>query len=81
MSVLRVLSHKGDEKRTWSLAAVKAGDPEAEAAVREAERIFTEARAAGASAYVMENGRAKTRIVVFDPSAAFILLAPAVVGG
>lgn len=81
MGVLRALTHEGDSRVAWSLAAAAAGDPEAAAAIREAERIFDERRADGCSAYVMENGRAKRRIAVFDSTAAFILLLPPVIGG
>jgi hypothetical protein len=71
----------GDECRSWDRLALLASDGEAEATVREAERMFNEVQAAGGSAYLIENGRATARIVTFDPSATFILLLPAVIGG
>src|SRR3712207_7978319 len=49
MSTLRVLSHLGDTSVSWDAARVAAGDPEAEQAVREAERIFAAERARGAT--------------------------------
>ena len=42
MGVLRVLSHHGDDRVAWDHTAAVAGDPEAVAAVKEAERIFEE---------------------------------------
>lgn len=45
MSVLRVMSRRGDDRVAWDVRQVEVGDPEAVAAVREAERIFSEQRA------------------------------------
>ncbi len=50
MGVLRVLSHHGDDRLAWDQRAAVAGDPEAVAAVKEAERIFEEQRQRGATA-------------------------------
>jgi len=38
--MLRVMSRRGDDRVTWDEQKVLAGDPEASAAIREAERIF-----------------------------------------
>lgn len=81
MSTLRVLSQRGDERHWWDPRQVAIGDPEALAAVREAERIFTEARASGASAFRIEPDHHAVRIETFDPQAEHILLAPRVIGG
>ncbi len=81
MGVLRVLSHHGDDKLAWDHTAVVAGDPEAVAAVREAERIFEEQRQRGATAVKVMPGRPAERINKFDPEAEQILMIPRVVGG
>jgi hypothetical protein len=79
--MLRVLSRSGDDQYTWSHTAVEVGDPEALAAVREAERIFDEQRARGATAVRMAPGRPAERIERFDPEAEQIVMVPRVVGG
>jgi hypothetical protein len=81
MGVLRVLSHHGDDRLTWDRTAAIAGDPEAVAAVREAERIFEEQRQRGATAVKVAPGRPAQRISKFDPEADQILMIPRVVGG
>jgi len=81
MGMLRVMSRRGDDRVTWDVAQVEVGDPEAVAAVREAERIFNEQRARSATAFKVEKGRAPARIDQFDPTAEQIVLVPRVVGG
>ncbi len=81
MGVLRVLSHHGDDRFQWDDGAVKTGDPEAVAAVREAERIFAEQRARGAAAVRVKPGQPAERIEKFDPEAEQIIMLPRVVGG
>ncbi|HEX6819473.1 MAG TPA: hypothetical protein VF120_13940 [Ktedonobacterales bacterium] len=81
MGVLRVLSHHGDDRLTWDQRAVVAGDPEAVAAVKEAERIFEEQRQRGATAVKVATDRPAERIGKFDPEAEQILMIPRVVGG
>lgn len=81
MSVLRVLSSQGDTQYRWDRAAVEAGDAEAEAAVREAERIFQSARRGGSTAFSVTTGSAPVRIDRFDETAEQIILVPRVVGG
>jgi hypothetical protein len=81
MGVLRVLSHHGDEQVRWDQMAVMTGDPEAEAAVREAERVFAEQRARGGTAVRVAPDKAPERIDRFDPEAEQILMIPRVVGG
>ena len=49
--MLRVMSRRGDDRVTWDEQRVLGGDPEATAAVREAERIFEQERAKGATAF------------------------------
>jgi hypothetical protein len=51
------------------------------AAVREAERIFAQARAQGATAFELSKGIAVRRMDEFDPSAEQIILVPRVMGG
>jgi hypothetical protein len=81
MGVLRVLSKRGDDRIIWDEQKFHMNDPEAIAAVREAERIFAEARARGATAFRVETGKPTQRIDQFDPTAQQILIVPRVVGG
>ena len=48
MATLRVLNGSGDARITWSTEGLERGEPDAQAAVREAERIFARERARGA---------------------------------
>lgn len=81
MGMLRVMSRRGDDRVTWDARRAAVGDPEAEAAVREAERIFNEERARGATAFKVDAAKATTRIDQFDRTAEQIVLVPRVVGG
>jgi hypothetical protein len=81
MSMLRVMSRRGDDRITWDVRQVEAGETEALAAVREAERIFAEQRAKGATAFRVESGQAPVRMDEFDRTAEQIVLVPRVVGG
>ena len=79
--MLRVMSRRGDDRVTWDEQKVIAGDPEATAAVREAERIFAQERAKGATAFRIDPGKPAQRIEQFDRTAEQIVLVPRVVGG
>jgi hypothetical protein len=79
--MLRVMSRRGDERVNWDQQKVLAGDLEAMAAVREAERIFAQERAKGATAFRVEPGKPIQRIDTFDETAEQIVLVPRVVGG
>lgn len=81
MGVLRVLSHHGDDRVQWDHQAATVGDLDAVAAVREAERIFAEHRARGATAVRVAPGKPAERIERFDPEAQEIVMLPRVVGG
>ncbi len=81
MSMLRVMSRRGDDRITWDVRQVEAGDAEAVAAVREAERIFAEQRARGATAFRVDPGKTPVRMDEFDRTAEQIVLVPRVVGG
>ncbi|HEY6409566.1 MAG TPA: hypothetical protein VIY29_19070 [Ktedonobacteraceae bacterium] len=81
VGMLRVMSRRGDDRVSWDEQKVQAGDPEATAAVREAERIFTQERAKGATAFRVEPGKPTQRIEQFDPTAEQIVMVPRVVGG
>ena len=81
MGVLRVLSHHGDDKTEWNYTAVVEGDVEALRAVEEAERIFAEQRARGATAVRVAPGEPAQRIDTFDRTAPEIVMIPRVVGG
>ncbi len=79
--MLRVMSRRGDDRVTWDEQKVLAGNVEAMAAVREAERIFAQERAKGATAFRIETGKPTERIDQFDATAEQIVLVPRVVGG
>ena len=79
--MLRVMSRRGDDRITWDAEKVVAGDQEAAAAIREAERIFAQERAKGATAFRLNPGKPAERIEQFDRTAEQIVLVPRVVGG
>ena len=81
MAKLRLLSARGDTAVEWDLREAEAGEPEARAAVREAERIFEEARRRGATAFKVEAGRPAERLDRFDPRAEEVVIVPRVAGG
>lgn len=81
MGMLRVLSRRGDDRVEWDVGLVATGDPEASAAVREAERIFAAQRARGATAFKVQKDLAPTRIEKFDPAVEQIVIVPRVIGG
>lgn len=81
MNMLRVLSRRGDDCVAWDVKKAVIGDEEAQAAVREAERIFAEQHARGATAFKVETGKPPVRIDQFDQTAEQILMVPRVVGG
>ena len=62
MGMLRVMSRRGDDRITWDEQKVLAGDPETAAAIREAERIFAQERAKGATAFRINPGKPAERI-------------------
>ena len=81
MGMLRIMSHRGDEKVTWDIKKAELGDPEAEAAVKEAGRIFNEERKKGATAFLVKDGKQTKKLDQFDQSAEQIVIVPRVVGG
>ena len=81
ISVLRILNGSGDTSISWDQDQLAEADPEAAAAVAEAERLFARARAGGAVAFRIEADKPATRIDEFDPRATEILVIPAMVGG
>lgn len=81
MSVLRIMSRRGDDYARWDNARVAVGDPEAQAAVREAERIFEQERTRGGTAFKVEPGQAPRVLTEFDRMAEQIVIVPRVIGG
>ena len=81
MAILQVLSSAGDTRYEWDVDGVGRGDAEAMAAVREAERIFAQQRARGATAFWVRPGRPTERLDRFDPRAEHVVIVPRVVGG
>jgi hypothetical protein len=82
MASLSVLNASGDTTIRWDERAFAAGEPEAQAAVAEAERLFAEARAAGAEAFRLEAGGLAQRVATLEPASADdVLVVPRMVGG
>ena len=81
MGMLRIMSRRGDDRVMWDLKSVESNDPEAVAAIKEAERIFNEERARGATAFKVESGKTAERIDKFDRTAEQIVMVPRVIGG
>lgn len=81
LAILRVLNSQGDATLTWDPAKVAAGDPEALAAVNEAERIFNERTAKGATALAVAPGRTAERLEKFDLQVEETIVVPQIVGG
>jgi len=81
VGMLRVMSRRGDDRIAWDAKKLEANDPEAVAAIREAERIFDEERKRGATAFRVESGKTVERIERFDRTAEQIVVVPRVVGG
>jgi uncharacterized protein YjiK len=75
------MSRRGDDRIIWDAQKVETQDSEALAAIREAERIFTEERKKGATAFRVEGGKTVERIDKFDHTAEQIVLVPRVIGG
>ncbi|HLH63214.1 MAG TPA: hypothetical protein VKV20_16150 [Ktedonobacteraceae bacterium] len=81
MGMLRVISRRGDDRLQWNKQDVLAGNPDAQAAVREAERIFLQEQARGSTAYRVSAGKSIERLERFDAQAEQIVMVPRVVGG
>ena len=81
MANLRVMSWRGDTRIDYDVEKATAGDAEQAAAVREAERIFREERARGATAFRIDADEQATRIDAFDHSAEQIVMVPRIAGG
>jgi hypothetical protein len=81
MAMLRVLNGSGDRRISWSAKSLAEGDAEAQAAVREAERIFARERERGGVAFRVRPGAPAERIDAFDPLAEDTVLIPPMVGG
>jgi|SRR5689334_8002010 hypothetical protein len=81
MGMLRIMSRRGDERVVWDNEKLESNDLEAVAAIREAERIFHQERARGATAFKVESGKPVERIEQFDRTAEQIVMVPRVVGG
>lgn len=75
---MRILSSRGDIVVEWDTGV----NAEAQAAIREAERLFDEHRAKGATAFRVDKpGQSATRLDVFDRTAPRIVVVPRIVGG
>ncbi len=81
MAKLRVLTSQGDRMITWEEEKVESGDPEAVAAVTEAERLFREQLLRGSAAFKVQPGQPAERIDQFDRTAEQIIIVPRIAGG
>ncbi len=81
MAKLRVLSHQGDTTVEWDEKKAEVGDPEALEAIREAERIFEEHKAKGATAFKVDPGKPAEKLERFDKTSEQIVMVPRVAGG
>ncbi|MBV8713710.1 MAG: hypothetical protein JO020_00865 [Chloroflexi bacterium] len=82
MASLSILNASGDTTVRWDERAFAAGEPEALAAVAEAERLFADARAAGGEAFRLQDGSLAQRVTTLEPTADDqILVVPRMVGG
>jgi hypothetical protein len=81
MAILRVLSWRGDTRVTYDVEKAAAGDQEHLAAVEEAEQIFRDERARGATAFRVDVGDNAVRIDEFDATADQIVMVPRIAGG
>lgn len=81
MGMLRVMSRRGDDRVTWDVKKAEIADPAAVAAIEEAERIFAQERARGATAFKVDTGKEPVKIDRFDKTAEQIVMVPRVVGG
>ena len=81
MAEMRILSGCGDTTVSWDARKAATDDPEAAAALHEAERIFEEAQARGATAFSVAPDRPARRLDRFDPSEERIVVIPRVAGG
>jgi hypothetical protein len=81
MASLRVLSWRGDTKVDYDVRKAESGDSEQVAAVVEAERIFREERARGATAFRLDATETAIRIDEFDREADQIVMVPRIAGG
>ncbi len=81
MATHYILSSRGDKRVTWAPELVEAGDPEALAAIAEAEQIFNRERARGSTAFKLTSGQPAQRIDTFDREAQEIVIVPRMAGG
>jgi hypothetical protein len=82
--VIRVMCHLGDVATVWETGEGVETDEEAAAAVREAERIFREARQRGDTAFIVAPGKKPERVEQWDQrtlEAPEIVITPRLVGG
>jgi len=75
------MSRRGDDRVVWDEQRAELQDPEALAAIREAEEIFNEERNRGSTAFKVVGGKPVQRIEQFDRTAEQIVIVPRVVGG
>ncbi len=80
MAKLIILDHTGHTPVLFDNERALAGDSEAQAAVKEAERIFKEKTERGHSAFRTDVSPAE-KLKSFDPAALEITLVPRLAGG
>jgi uncharacterized protein (DUF1800 family) len=80
MASLRVMNSKGDRAIVWDAEKLTQGQKEAQAAVKEAERIFAEERARGATAFRVTPGQLAEKLARFESDADTVIV-PRIAGG
>lgn len=82
MNRLQIMGLHGHRELEWDPEKVEAGDPEALAALAEAERILDEALARNHLAFKVEGAdRPAERVDRLDPTAPKTVIVPRVAGG
>jgi uncharacterized protein YceH (UPF0502 family) len=82
MNTLQIMGRQGHRELSWDPERVEAKDPEALAAIAEAERILDEALARGHAAFVVRDpDQPAQRVERFDPTARQTVIVPRLVGG
>ncbi len=81
MATLTVLSSYGDQHVTWDPDRLLQRDPEALAAIAEAEALFAREQSRGSSAFKVSPGMPAERVNAFDRTAEEIIIIPRMAGG
>ena len=81
MAILEVMGTMGHQKVQWDRKSLANGDPEAAAAVKEAESIFKESLKKGGAAFKVKADGETERIDKFNPQAERTIVTLPLAGG